>query len=334
MTDATPVPARLIEDPPIYVVSKGRARYPYTIRTLSLMRTRFYVVVEAPEVDDYRAAIHAHGGWGTVLTLDPGYKSSYDALMPLADTDSRGPGPARNFAWDHAAANGANRHWVMDDNISEFRIYTDGRKRWAADRTPLRLMEDFQARYTNLVMCGPNYEHFINARERHTPFVMNTRIYSCNLIATDLAHPHRWRGRYNEDTILSLDLLTAGWATVQFNLSLQKKLGTQSLPGGNTDEFYHREGKMDPAATKSEIRRGLRRAAGGTDFKSRMLVAEYPQYARLVRRFQRLHHLVDYSSFTTALKLRPDARPIRAPILAERPRAKTPLRPNPSGATR
>jgi hypothetical protein len=186
-------------------------------------------------------------------------------------------------------------------------------------------MEDFQARYTNLVMCGPNYKFFVIAKTRRKPFFLNTRIYSCNLIATDLARPCRWRGRYNEDTILSLDLLTAGWATVQFNMCLQNKLETQTLPGGNTDEFYHREGKLDPAEAKKS---GHRRAAGGTDFKSRMLVAEYPQYARLVRRYQRMHHVVDYSSFTTALKLRPDARPVRAPILAERPRGKAPLRPN------
>ena len=45
----------------------------------------------------------------------------------------------------------------------------------------------------------------------------HSRIYSCNLIRTDI--PYRWRGRYNEDTILSLDILRGGHCTLLFNAS-------------------------------------------------------------------------------------------------------------------
>jgi len=123
-------------------------------------------------------------------------------------------------------------------------------------------------------MAGPNYEMFVCRREPVPAIVFNTRIYSCNLILN--AAPFRWRGRYNEDTILSLDMLSAGWCTVQFNAFLQNKLVTQRVKGGNTDEFYAKE---------------------GTSPKSQMLVDVYPQHARLMWRFNRHHHYVDYRPF-------------------------------------
>ena len=53
------------------------------------------------------------------------------------------------------------------------------------------------------------------------PFKANTRIYSCILI--DNALPFRWRGRYNEDTDLSLRVLKAGLCTIQFNAFLRRR---------------------------------------------------------------------------------------------------------------
>lgn len=102
--------------------------------------------------------------------------------------------------------------------------------------------------------------------------MLNTRIYSCNLIRTDL--PLRWRGRYNEDTDLSLRLLKAGWCTVLFNAFLQNKRWTGQTPGGN-QEIY----------------------SIGTQAKSQMLADMHPDVARVVWRYNRWHHVVDYSPF-------------------------------------
>jgi hypothetical protein len=103
---------------------------------------------------------------------------------------------------------------------------------------------------------------------------MNTRIYSCNLIRNDV--PFRWRGRYNEDTDLSLRLLKAGYCTVQFNAFLQGKLNTQSVKGGCNTDFYSRE---------------------GTQPKSDMQVRLHPDVSRITFRFGRYHHFVDYRRF-------------------------------------
>ena len=94
------------------------------------------------------------------------------------------------------------------------------------------------------------------------------------LIKNDL--PIRWRGRYNEDTDLSLRVLKAGLCTVQFNAFLQEKATTQTLKGGNTDEFYAKEGTLP---------------------KSQMIAELHPDVAKVVWRFNRWHHHVDYRAF-------------------------------------
>jgi len=47
-----------------------------------------------------------------------------------------------------------------------------------------------------------SYTFFLDSKAKAYPFVMNTRMYSIIFIRNDI--PYRWRGRYNEDTILSL----------------------------------------------------------------------------------------------------------------------------------
>ena len=147
-------------------------------------------------------------------------------------------------------------------------------------------MEDFTLRFRNVAMSGPNYTMFAPDRVKKPPFVLNTRIYSCNLIRNDI--PFRWRGRYNEDTILSLDALKAGWCTIQFNAFLQQKMPTQTIGGGNTADFYHAEGKLN---------KGERYSDTGTLNKSRMLVEVHPDVSSLVWKFGRYHHHVDYRRF-------------------------------------
>lgn len=243
------------------------------------MGLRHTLIVEPQEVEAYERA--AHGSLATVLPLDLSFKGRYEVCDALGLTRSTGPGPARNFAWEHSIASGHAWHWVMDDNIKAFYRLNRNLKVPVRDGAIFSAMESFVGRYDNVAMAGPNYFMFASRKTRMPPFTTNTRIYSCNLIRNDV--PQRWRGRYNEDTILSLDLLKAGWCTVQFNAFLQEKLVTQTLGGGNTAEFYAREGTLP---------------------KSRMLVRVHPDCSRIAWRFGRIHHLVDYGRFTTALRPR------------------------------
>jgi hypothetical protein len=71
-------------------------------------------------------------------------------------------------------------------------------------------------------------------------------------------------------------MLKDGWCTVQFNTLLQDKMPTQTVKGGNTADFYAREGTMP---------------------KSAMLAEMHPDVSRVVWKFHRWHHYVDYNPF-------------------------------------
>lgn len=275
---------------PYYIPTKGRSDSRLTSKALDFMKVPHYLVVEPQECELYEKSIRE---WeietgltssATVLELDLKYKETYELLDDLGLSRSTGPGPARNFAWDHSIKNGFEWHWVSDDNIRNFLRLHNNLKIKVADGTCFRVMEDFCERYDNVLMAGPNYRSFASQNASMPPYVKNTRIYSCNLIKNDAkwitgdraGQPFRWRGRYNEDTILSLDMLTQGFCTVQFNAFLQDKLRTQVLGGGNSAEFYFKE---------------------GTAPKSRMLKEAYPKYTELVWKFGREHHYVDYLPF-------------------------------------
>ncbi len=278
---------------PLYIPSKGRSDFMITSKELTKMELEHYIVVEPQEVEKYQEAVKKMKLTAIVLELDMTYKDRYELCDDLGLTRSTGPGPARNFAWEHSIKNGYTHHWVMDDNIRSFRRLNMNEKVKTHSPYFFKIMEDFCLRYSNIAMAGPNYFMFASARTKMKPFVLNTRIYSCNFIKNDL--PFRWRGRYNEDTILSIDMLKAGWVTVQFNTLLQEKMPTQTVKGGNTAEFYHKEGVKE---------KGERYADNGTLAKSQMQVKVHPDISKLVWRFGRWHHHVDYSVFSKNKLLR------------------------------
>lgn len=254
---------------PVYIVSKNRTKRNPTSKVLMNMDVPFKMVVEKPEYDDYCRLV----GQDNVLILPERYKSDYDRFWK--DDDERtGPGPARNFAWEHSMDNGHRYHWVMDDNIEWFERVNKNKKVKCADGTIFNCAEQFVDRYENIAVSGLQYSKFLPWSDARPPFKLNTRIYSCLLIRNDI--PYRWRGRYNEDTDLSLRALKDGWCTVQFNAFLQEKRATRAVSGGNTEEFYENEGTLN---------------------KSQMLVDMHPDVTSVAWKFNRWHHHVDYSPF-------------------------------------
>ena len=264
---------------PMYIVSKGRHETMYTSRSLSRMKIPHYIVIEPQDYDNYNSALDTFGIREFVTLLVAPFSNHGD-----------GPGRARNWAWDHSISIGATSHWVLDDNISDFyRLNLNTRIRFESG-VGFRVMEDFVDRYDNVYIAGPQYRFFIAPDARYPAFVINTRIYSTLLIRNDCKH--RWRGRYNEDTDICLRVLKDGDCTIQFNAFLQGKSATQTVKGGNTSEFYHAEGTLD----KENWRDGQLNAEG-TINKSQMLVDMHPDVARMVWRYGRWHHYVDYTTF-------------------------------------
>jgi hypothetical protein len=98
------------------------------------------------------------------------------------------------------------------------------------------------------------------------------------LIKNDI--PFRWRGRYNEDTDLSLRILSDGYATVLFNMFTCDKQRTMRMKGGNTDELYKQDKEFD-----------------GRLAMARHLQKQYPDIVDIKWKYGRWQHVVDYTKY-------------------------------------
>lgn len=187
-------------DYPVYIISKDRWDTRYTSKELENMHVPYRIVIEPQEYDRYAAVIDPH----QILVL------------PFSNL-KQGSIPARNWVWEHSISEGWNRHWILDDNIKGFsRVYKSKRYN-VADGTIFRVIEDFTDRYENVALSGMHYRTFLLSAldgKKGKPILFNHRVYSCILIKNDI--PYRWRGRYNEDTDLSLRVLKDGWCTLLF----------------------------------------------------------------------------------------------------------------------
>lgn len=182
--------------------------------------------------------------------------------------------PARNWIWEHSLRQGDARHWIIDDNIYEFYRLHQNIKYRTASGTTFKAIEDFVDRYENMAIAGMQYEMFAPRIARHNPFILNTRIYSCILMLNEI--PYRWRGRYNEDTDLSLQVLKDGWCTILFIAFLADKRPTMSMKGGNTDELYQGDGRLRMAQS---------------------LQKQHPDVVKVAWKWGRWQHQVDYRPF-------------------------------------
>ncbi len=243
---------------PIYIISKGRWESRLTSKALEKMEVPYHIVVEPQEFDNY----------ASVINKDKIYKLPFSNL-------GQGGIPARNWVFEHAKSTDAKRHWIMDDNIADFKRLNKNRRMYVGDGTVLRVMEIFCDRYKNIALAGPDYQYFVPDRTTKQPYTLNTRIYSCILIQNNI--PFIWRGKYNEDTDLSLRVLKAGWVTVLFKAFMQNKTSTLKMKGGNTDEVYK----------QTDNRREF----------AESLQKQHPDVTQVVWRYNRWHHEVNYRPF-------------------------------------
>jgi hypothetical protein len=258
---------------PIYVISKGRADTRLTSKALESMSVPYRIVIEPQEFDKYAAVI------------DP----KKILVLPFSNL-GQGSIPARNWCWEHSISEGHERHWIMDDNIHGFFRFNRNLKVPVSDGTVFAAAEDFTDRYLNVPMSGLNYFMFAPRKSGDIkPFTINTRIYSCILLSNKVTH--RWRGRYNEDTDLSLRILKDGYCTILFNAFLAMKATTMTMKGGNTDHLYKQDAKFDG---RLEMARSLQR--------------QHPDVTTITWKWGRWQHQVDYSRFKdNKLIRRPDA---------------------------
>jgi hypothetical protein len=246
---------------PIYVISKGRWESRLTVKALIARNTPYHIVIEPQEYKMYASVID----------------KSHILTLPFSNL-GEGSIPARNWVFEHSKENGHARHWILDDNIREFFRLTNNMKYRTNSGATFRACEDFVDRYTNVALAGMQYAKFASRRHKYPPFILNTRIYSCILINNNIRY--RWRGRYNEDTDLSIRVLKDDWCTVLFYAFLADKVTTMTMKGGNTKELYKQDDETD-----------------GRLLMAQSLQRQHPDVAKVVWRYNRWQHEVNYKPF-------------------------------------
>lgn len=248
---------------PIYIISKGRWESRLTSKALERNGVPYRIVIEPQEYKQYASVINP----SKILTL------------PFSNL-GQGSIPARNWVWEHSISEGHKRHWILDDNIGYFTRWKDNQRQYARDGMNFVFIERFVDRYVNVPMAGMQYQTFAiqGASGLKKPFLLNARVYSCILLSNDI--PHRWRGRYNEDTDLSLRILKDGYCTMLFYAFLCGKAATMTMKGGNTEHLYQMTERFD-----------------GRLEMAKSLQQQHPDVTRIKQRWGRWQHQVDYGPF-------------------------------------
>jgi len=253
----------IINKYPIYIISKGRFNKRYTSNYLEWCGIDYKIVIEPSEYENYAKHISTN----KILILPNEYLNK-----------NQGSIPARNFVWNHSKESGSKFHWILDDNIASYKRYYNSQKIIVKSALVFRVVEDYVDRFQNVKMAGHNYTMFaITTNLKSNPVTFNTRIYSSILLSNDIFPEFQWRGKYNEDTDLSLRILKANYSTVLFNCFLAEKLKTMTLEGGNTNSIYAEDNAMF--------------------LKADSLVKQHPDVTKIITRFGRQHHYVNYSGF-------------------------------------
>jgi len=216
--------------------------------------------------------------------IEPQEKNQYEMhlglecllVLPFANL-GLGSYPARNFCWEHAKSKGYKYHWIFDDNIIRFKKWINGKRETILDLAPaFRFVEAFSDK-NDIAINGFEEPNFV-VKSPKKPFKENCHVYSAMLIRNDL--PFRWRLKYNEDVDLCIQVLHNGYKTASCVYYMADKTSTiVKMKGGNQDELYKGN---DP---KKKL------------LKAKMLEAQWPQYAKTVIRFNRIHHFVDWKQF-------------------------------------
>lgn len=240
---------------PIYIISKGRAQNRPTSKALESLKIPYKIVIEPQEYDQYSAVID----------------KSKIIKLPFSNL-GKGSIPARNWVLDHSRLSGEKRHWILDDNISGFGTQKYGRRVKTNCGDFFNLCEQFVDRYKNITIAGIRYRFHHNYTK--SPYILNTRVYSCMLIDNNIKY--KWRGIYNEDTDLCIRVLKNKSCTILFTWCYCDKSATMTVSGGNTDTLYKGNGRLKMAQS---------------------LKKQHPEIVKITRKWNRYQHQVDYSNF-------------------------------------
>lgn len=259
----------------IYIISKGRPQC-RTADALTRMgyRGEWFIVCGNNDetIEEYRK------NWGNerVLEFDWYEQVKRSDLMDNFGVVNMGSGavPVRNATRDISKKRGETRHWQFDDDYLGFKMFdnkTKSNRRITA--------EEFERRLYQIAEFGvegnlPNVG-FALASDTFPDkaLTFSRRIFNAHNL-TNGDNFTEWKGRMNDDLINAITVYQNGMCEYSFKFLCMEFPQTQSEAGGNTDIY-----KED-----------------GTVRKTAYAVMADPLNVKLVVKFGRYHHEVNWSS--------------------------------------
>jgi hypothetical protein len=148
----------------------------------------------------------------------------------------------RNYIIDYWVQRGEQYIWMLDDNIQHYHRLWRGNKIKIKSKEIFTSIEHFISHYQNIGMCSHNFSSFITSNSKRTCIVKNGKHFSSFLL--NIQTGIKFRFKYNEDHIMSIDNLCSGYQTICFNHILYNKKTSGTQKGGNSN-IYSSQGNQD-----------------------------------------------------------------------------------------
>ena len=260
----------------VYIISKGRpqCRTAQTLERIKFPGEWFIVCGTNDEtLDQY---IERWGG--RVLTFDfEKQLETTDTMDPFGFGEmASGACPVRNATRGISRERGELRHWQLDDDYTGFQIFDSktGKRPTVKDGAELYERMERIAEFGH--ECGLANVGFTPAgiaASRENARNYSPRVFNAHNMPSDPELFVRWVGRMNDDLINAINVYRTGRGPeFSFNFVSMNMPATQSENGG-LSELYREE---------------------GTVRKTAYAVMAAPGAVKLVERFGRYHHAVDW----------------------------------------
>jgi len=215
---------------PISILSYGRYNQNKTSKYLLKCKIKHYIFVEECEynlyIKNYYNKLNDEDKW--LVNIINTYNDFH--LLNL------GGSPVRNYILDYWLKQGVERCWMLDDNINCYKRYNKGLKLKIYSDLIFSSIERYIKEYDNVGICSHNICGFVRSNLNRGVIVLNQKHYSSLLLLTN--KQFRFKHKYNEDVLISIDYIISGKINFCFNHILYNKNTSGKDTGGNTNTIY------------------------------------------------------------------------------------------------
>ena len=262
----------------IYIISKGRPQCK-TARTLKKINYpgKWYIVCGTNDdtVDEYMK------NWGEekIILFDWENEVKESDLLDNFGVENMPSGavPVRNATRKISEKLGELRHWQLDDDYTHFRIF-DRVKNGFVKCTGQSLEESLYKVAKFAFKCSLPNSGVSLSHETHPKNSLKyaRRVFNAHNMPSNEDLFQNWRGRMNDDLVNAIEVYNSGSVEFSFKYVSITPMPTQSEQGGLTD-IYESE---------------------GTVRKTAYAILMAPHATRLIIKFGRYHHKVNWRYIT------------------------------------